>query len=143
MLAICFESLAQGDSYTAGLENPTLFLVCNAAQAARLTQLFNDADTFKRIQAIDFNTKYIVAVFRGQVGSSGYGIAVQAVSNAQGTVQLRVNLTKPAPSQMASTVIAYPYHIILVPREKLPVTSQTMWFVYDSENKLLVQTKFP
>lgn len=140
---IPFESLIQGDSYTAGLENPTLFVASNAAEAARFTQLLNKTEVTKRIQTIDFNSTYIVAVFRGQVGSSGYGIAIQQISTAAGTVQLTVSLTNPPSDRLVSTVIAYPYHIVLVPREKLNLTPGTNWSVSTSEGKLLVQTKYP
>ena len=141
MPKIPFESLAQGESYTAQLEKPTLFVVSNAAEADRFTQLLNDPEIVQWIQSVDFNTTYVVAVFRGKMGSSGYGIAVQDISTAPGTVELRVNLTQPAPNQNVSDVTTYPYHILSVSREKLPIAPETSWSVYDSEGKLLVQTK--
>lgn len=54
---------------------------------------------------------------------------------------MKANLTDPASDRAVSTVIAYPYHIVLVPRQKLPVAPGTMWSLYNSEDKLLVQTK--
>jgi hypothetical protein len=143
MSTIPFESLAQGESYTAQLENPTLFVVSNAAEADRFTQWLNDPEIAQQIQTVDFNTTYVVAIFRGKVGSSSYGIAIQEISTTPGTVQLRVNLTQPAPNQNVSDVITYPYHIVSVSREKLPIAPETTWSVYDSEGKLLVQTKSP
>jgi len=143
MSTIPFESLAQGESYTAQLENPALFVVSNAAEADRFTQLLNDPEIVQRIESVDFNTTYVVAVFRGQVGSSGYGIAMRDITSAPGTVQLKVNLTDPPSDRAVSAVISYPYQLVLVSREKLPIAPETTWSVYDSEGKLLVQTKSP
>lgn len=143
MSTIAFESLTQGNSYTAGLEQPTLFVASNVTEATRFTQWLNDPNITQRIQAVNFDATYIVAVFRGQVGSSGYGITIQQINTAAGTVKLSVSLTAPPPDRLVSTVIAYPYHIILVPREKLPLSPGTSWSAYTLEGKLLVQTKYP
>ena len=143
MPTIPFQSLAQGESYTAQLENPALFVVSNAAEADRFTQLLNDPEIVQRIQSVDFNTTYVVAVFRGQVGSSGYGIAIGDITSAPGTVQLKVNLTDPPSDRAVSAVISYPYQLVSVSREKLSIAPETTWSVYDSEGKLLVQTKSP
>lgn len=140
MVNIPFDNLAQGDSYTAEVEIPTLFVATNAAQATRFTQWLNNTDITNQIQAVDFNTTWVVAVFRGQVGSSGYGITVEEISTAPKTVQIKVNVTEPAPDRVVSTVISYPYHIILIPREKLRVAPGIIWSVQTIGGKLLVQT---
>lgn len=140
---IPFESLAQGDSYTAELQTPTLFIAGNASQADRFIRFLNDPAIAQRIQAIDFNTTWVVSVFRGQVASSGYGITIEEISTAPGTVRLRVNLTDPAYGQNVSDIIAYPYHAVLVPKDRIPQTPGTNWAVYTLEGKLLVRTHYP
>jgi hypothetical protein len=140
---IAFENLAQGDSYIAEVESPTLFVISSTSEANRLVGWLNDAEAIARIQKVDFNTTWIIAVFRGKVKSSGYGITVDAVRFTPEAVQTTVSLIEPAPDQAVSAVISYPYHLILLPREKLQVASGTTWTVYTSEGKLLAQTKYP
>ncbi len=140
---ITFESLEQDESYTAKLDKPTLFVAGSAAEATHFTKWLNSSDVTKRIQGVDFNTTLVVAVFRGQVGSSGYGIAIQQIGVAAGTVQLKVNLTQPAPGQNVSAAMAYPYDIVVIPRKKLPLVPGTNWAVHSSQGKLLVETKYP
>jgi hypothetical protein len=141
--AIVFETLTRGDSYTAELQVPALLVVRSAADGARCTEWLKDPDIARRIEEVDFGTTSVVALFRGRMGSSGYGIAIQAISLASGTVQLTVDLTNPAPGQNVSDEVSYPCHIILVPREQLPMAPGTIWAVYDTEGSLLVETRYP
>jgi hypothetical protein len=140
---IVFETLARGDSYSAELQVPALLVARSAADVARCTEWMNDADIARRIEEVDFGTTSIVALFRGRMGSSGYGIAIHAISLASGTVRLTVDLTDPALGQDVSDVVSYPYHIILVPRDQLPMAPGTIWAVYDAEGSLLVETRYP
>lgn len=135
-----FSSLARGDSYTAGLENPTLFIAGSLAETNRFSEWLEE-NVSSRLREVDFDAYWVAAVFSGMTGSSGYGVAVQEVNQVAGQVQLTVDLTEPAPDEMFLTVIAYPYHIVLIPREKVAVAPQTVWAVYTAGGTLLTQTK--
>jgi hypothetical protein len=52
------------------------------------------------------------------------------------------SLQHPANAQVED-VVSYPYHIILVPRDQLPMAPGTIWAVYDAEGSLLVETRYP
>jgi len=56
MRTIALESLDQGNSYTAELENPTIFVAGSIDEAAHFTGWLNDADVTERIREVDFNT---------------------------------------------------------------------------------------
>jgi len=143
MQMITFKSLAQGESLTAELESPTLFVASSAAEAARFTRWLDDTDVITRIQEVDFNSAWVVAVFAGKMGSSGYSITIKKIGIVPQTVELVVEITKPAPGQNVSDVISYPYHIVLLPRERLKVTPGTIWSVYTQEGALLTQLNYP
>jgi hypothetical protein len=147
MHKIVFENLAQGDSYIANLKTPTLFVADNEDDASRLTKLLHEGlerdNVIREIQQVDFATTWVVAVFRGGVGSSGYDIAVQKVSLTSNTVQVVINLTDPAPDQNVSAIESYPYHIILISKEQLPVAPRTLWAMYTSDGRLLAQITYP
>ena len=95
-----FKDLSQGDAYTATLERPTLFVAGSAEEATPFLGWLNDSEAERRIQGVDFNTTWVIAVFRGVVGSAGYGIGIEDVEFVGKTVQLKVNLTDPDPEQM-------------------------------------------
>ncbi len=139
---ITFQSLNQGDSYTARLEVPALFIAGNIEETNHFSGWL-EADTAVRVQGIDFEDSLVVAVFQGKMGSSGYGIAVQKVELTSNTVQIFVNLTKPLPDQKVSDVISYPYHIILLPRPKLHFVPGMTWTISTMEGEILSQSKYP
>jgi hypothetical protein len=144
MQTLMFKSLAQGDSFTAALESPTLFVASSAAEAASFTQWLDDNDVITRIQEVDFNSAWVIAVFAGQVGSSGYSITIKQISLVQGALELIVEITRPDPGQyVVLDVISYPYHIVLLPRDNLNVTPGTIWSVYTQEGTLLTQRNYP
>ncbi len=143
MHTVTFDSLGQGDSVTAGLVDPTLFVAGSPEEADRFTDLLDDSAAARRIQQLDFDTVWVVAVFSGVKGSSGYGITVQEVSAGPTTVGLTVNLTGPAPDQAASPVESNPYHVIVLPREGLPEAPRTTLIVHTSEGTLLVHRTYP
>ncbi len=138
-----FKDLDQGDAYTARLETPTLFVAGSVDETAAFIGWLNDAGAVRRIQGVDFNTTWVIAVFRGMVGSAGYGIEVKDVQFIGETVQLKVNLTDPDPDQMVAQVISYPYHIITAPKEFLPIAEGTTWSVSTSEGRMLTRTRYP
>ena len=137
---IAFDSIDKGNSFTAEIEKPTIFVAGSRDEASQFIRWMENIDVVSRIEKVDFNTNFVIAVFRGKMGNSGYGIEVQSISIYSGVVQLAVNLTDPAPGQAVADVISYPYHIILLPREKLQVAPGT-WAMYDPEGKVLAQMK--
>ncbi len=140
---ITFETLDIGNSITAEMEKPEIIVAGNAAEAARFAGLLAEGDAATRIQKTDFNNTVMVAVFRGQMSTSGYGITVQEISLAPGMVKLTVNLTDPAPDQAVLPVISYPYHIILLKKEELNLAPGTIWAVHTPDDTLLAQTRYP
>jgi len=143
MRMIAVETLDQGDSYTAELDIPTIFVAGSPAEAARFTKWLNDASVARRIKEVNFNNSLVVAVFFGRTGSSGYGITIQQLRLTSGRVQVMVNLIEPTPGQNVLAIISYPYHIITIPRSELRVVPGTIWFVYAPDGTLLAQTKYP
>lgn len=134
---IPFESLDKGNSLIAGIEKPTIFVAGSLDEIAQFKIL--DANILQKIQKVDFSKTQVVGVLRGKMNTGGYGITVQTVSLTKGVVQLKVNFTNPSPDQMVTQVISYPYHIILIPREKLDTPE--IWAMYDEKGGLLAQIK--
>jgi hypothetical protein len=143
MVTVPFASLSQGESYTAAMAEPTLVVAGSPAAATRCTELLNNPDLTRRMHAVNFHTTWVVCVFRGRMGSSGYGMAIEEIATAPGAVHLRVRLTDPVPGQNVSDVITYPYHIVLLPRERLEHGPETHWTVTTLDGKVLLHTTLP
>ncbi len=142
MGTIPFESLDKGDSSTVELEKPAIFVAGSPDETGNFTGWLG-ANVATRIQQIDFKTTWVIAVFRGKMDTSGYGIEVQEINLAPGTVQIKVNLTDPSPERMVQPVISYPYQIILVPKGKLQVAPGTIWVMYDLKSSEIAKIKYP
>jgi hypothetical protein len=138
-----FVTLAQGDSYTARLENPTLLLAGTPAEVARINGWLAGSDASASLEGVDLATTVVVALFRGQVGSSGYGVTIERLTRDSAGVRLVARLTAPGAGQMVADVIAYPYHLIAVPRDQIPDALGTRWTAVTPDGVLLVEAAYP
>ena len=105
-----FQNLVRGDAYSAGLETSALFIAGNSDEAKTFSGLLDNAEDMKLIQEVDFTRHRIVAVFRGEVGTAGYGISIDKIQSIDGGVRLSVSLSDPGPDEAVAQVVSYPYH---------------------------------
>ena len=126
-----FERLLQGDSLIAGLMEPTLLIVGDRDQAMELEPLFDDAAVVEQIERVNYSEFWLLAVFGGEVASSGYSVTVEELSFASDMLDIRVIRTEPDPDRMVSAVISYPFELILVPRTSMNITADTTWVIFD------------
>ncbi|MBN1146433.1 MAG: protease complex subunit PrcB family protein [Anaerolineales bacterium] len=141
--AVPFTSLGQGNSLTAEVEKPTLFVAGNSKEAARFAEWLDDPDLKARLQALDFEEQFVVIVFAGVKGSSGYGVEVREISVVPGIVSLKVEFTEPAAGQISSDVISHPYHVISLSKEQIDATLLKTWAVIDMDGNEITQIDYP
>ena len=91
--------------------------------------MLKDPELVRRIGDTDFDNNWVVAIFRGMVGTSGHGIRVVEIEKENETLKVTVDLSDPKPDQFVLQVISYPFHIITVPKKDLIVTGETTWSV--------------
>ncbi|MCC7264765.1 MAG: protease complex subunit PrcB family protein [Candidatus Latescibacteria bacterium] len=121
------------------LQQPALYVAGNPEQAARFINWLNDPELVARIWENDYSTTWVVAAFRGQVPTGGYGITIADIQSDGQSVKLYVNLNDPAPEAMVAQVISYPYQVLFVPKTQAPVPEGATWSMFTSEGKLLAQ----
>jgi hypothetical protein len=122
------------------LQQPALYVAGNPDQAALFINWLNDPDLVARIWDNDYSTSWVVAAFRGQVPTSGYGIAIEEIQSDGQSAKVYVRLSDPDPDQMVAQVISYPFDLRFVPREQAPVPEGATWSMFTGEGKLLAQT---
>jgi hypothetical protein len=140
---IAFESLGKGNSFTAQLDYPAVLIADNPGEALQIGSLLDSHEITAAFQNVDFGNKILVVVLSGKVGNDGYSISVNRVRNISSGVAIEVDLGDPLPGQIASDVISYPYHAILLPRAALQAISGVRWSMYDSEGRLLAERPYP
>jgi hypothetical protein len=138
-----FQNLVRGDAYSAGLETPALFIAGNSDEAKTFSGLVDNAEDVKLIQEVDFTKHRIVGVFRGEVGTAGYGISIDKIQSTDGAVRLSVSLSDLGQDEAVAQVVSYPYHLVTIPRDDLNGNEQSVWTVYASDDKMLTEAKYP
>ncbi len=62
---------------------------------------------------VDFENEFVVAVFRGQCPTSGYGVKVVSVVEDDSVVRVRIRFSG---GRGMAMVITYPYEIVALPK---------------------------
>ena len=98
--------------------DPGLLVFLDAASAAENEDLFSQAAR-ELLARVDWRTQFVVAVFRGWQGGSGYGVTVERVA-LEGML-LRIHVNFETPDDSPSGAVTSPYHLIAVRRPLAPV----------------------
>jgi hypothetical protein len=138
-----FQTVAAGESFTADIAMPTIIVAATSPEIDSLGQLLTDSDVPQQLAGVDWQAQWVVALFSGSVPSSGYGITVEKVEVEGDEVHLYAHLSEPNPDYMVAAVIAYPYHIITIPKSDFQPGQTSVWKLYDTEVTLLAETKYP
>lgn len=95
---------------------PDLFVLTSGEDISAIEQyLAPDAAT--ALKATDFDHAVVLAVFSGWKGHSAWGFCVTSITQQQGEIFLHTHLVD---SPVAPEAAAFYYHLLRVPREKLP-----------------------
>lgn len=66
--------------------------------------------------------KRYVLITAGEKPTGGYAVTVEEVREVDGRLELVVRFTRPSPGQMVTQVITYPYDLVVLENETLPIT---------------------
>jgi hypothetical protein len=137
-----FESLAQGNAFTAPTNDIALYILTDIQAANKIPDVF-DSDTGSLITSAEYEHNYVVIVFYGPAGSDGYTLSVQDIQYSNNEVRVKINLEPPPPDRMTNDVITYPYHIILVPKTSNNSVDKAKWILLDEQNNPLGEGTVP
>lgn len=136
-----FETLAQGESFTAGFRQPTVLIARNASQAEQLAARVQEPEVAEKIKAVAFGKDLLLAVFLEAKSSSGHKITVREITVDQAEVRVIVELGEPAPGQAVLDVLAFPYHVVLVPSGSALLPQRFAVKVFTSAGQLIAQAE--
>ena len=120
-VVVPFTEIRRGPQST--IEKRVNYFITSHNQFGELWKIINATGT---PPTIDFKTHSVVAVFAGEVPTSGYDIAVVKVEDADKRV-VNIELIKPDESCVLAQSLTTPYQVIELPKTSLPFTHADTW----------------
>jgi len=117
-LPVPFTTIAMGER--SGILRPKNVVVRTADEWARLWKLHDAGDAGRR-PSIDFSRDMVIAVFRGQRPTAGYGVRIMDVRQTPDELQVHVRERRPDTRTVLAQVLTCPYVMIRLPKKDLPV----------------------
>lgn len=119
-----FESIAQAPSFGTGHDysdtDPELLILTSPEEVdAPGADVQFDSDLAEQLRAVDYQTRFVVMVLRGQLGgqSPSYAIDVLEVTRRGDRVVVQTHFGELGPEQGALMSFSSPYHAISVSKE--------------------------
>ncbi len=91
-------------------ETTTKYVTINSQTEFNLL-LSNNSINTKQFAKIDFNNKIVIAVFRGQCPSGGYGIRIKSITQENNECIIEVILSDPGKTCRKTMVLTQPFAI--------------------------------
>jgi hypothetical protein len=117
------ESPGTGTLYEA--ETPAIVVVARADDVSTLVGWVS-ADAKTRLETIDYDEQFALAVFQGSKITGGYNVEVDRIARLGHTVNVYAQFHEPRPDDQRTDVITSPYHLVLV--ERVDLRSQGVTF---------------
>ena len=115
-----------------------MFFATSAADADRLLSAVGEDPRFAdELAAVDFESSWVLVVFRGVMPSAGYDVTIEAITHQDGMAEVMVSLRNPAPTELVADVITYPFDFEVVSRSDIAEPSALDWVVGDENGDVL------
>lgn len=139
---IPFTSLMQSEAPGANQEKAAIYFAGSSAEAEALGSELNDASMMEQIMSVNFDEAIAVVVFRGQMPSTGYGIAVKSLTSTDTGVAIQAELTDPAPDQMTGAALTFPSEVLKINRKDIELTPGMTWTL-NANGDTMAQAQYP
>jgi hypothetical protein len=113
------EAIAKGTQ--SGYKKRDSLVIKDQAEWEKIwNQHTSNLDQIPIVPVVDFNTDMVIAIFRGEFPTSGYLTEITQINESNGKIGVTVTETDSVKG-MVLDVLTYPYHIIKVKKNDLPV----------------------
>lgn len=124
---LAFETIVQDDEHGAGegpvVTEPYALIITTPDEILALRGLVSQK-ALDRVQEIDFQKHFVIALFRGRRATGGHSTIIQRVARREDTIVIDAEFWEPSPYYVVTNVATAPYHLIQVERYD-GVSSQT------------------
>lgn len=122
------------------IRSPAMIVAGTEDEVDRLAQVLQDPRLGEELSAVDLRANWVVAVFRGQMSTAGYGIEIEDVRVGEdGTVVVEVSLENPPTDGLLATVLTYPVDVAVVPRTEAVDPREAVWVAVTDSGKPLAR----
>lgn len=119
-----FETIERGDYslyyFRHPLEPQHVFVIASAEEASRLTGWVSPTEQ-QTLAQLDYQRYFVIALFRGSFGSSGYDAIIQRVTRRGDKLVVHVQFWSPSPYYAVTAAMSQPHHVIRVLRDGGPL----------------------
>lgn len=119
-----FETIERGDQSDYYVLHPSepqhVFVITSAEEASGLAGMVNPVAQ-QALAQLDFQRYFVIALFRGSFGSSGYDAIIQRVVRQDGRLAVHVQFWAPSPYFAVTAASSQPHHVVSVLRDGGPI----------------------
>lgn len=109
---IASEDGATGNNVYRGGE-PAIRVIADLEQARSLPNIGSER-TRQRIRSLDYTQFFVIIVFHGSAGKTGYAVEVKSIVREDDKVYIKTLFTYPTPASIEHNFETFPYHIVAV-----------------------------
>lgn len=124
------------------LRNPSIMVATSEGDIEQLAEFTQNPALNERLRQVDLKDNVVVAVFRGEMRTAGYGIEVEELQISDGMVEIMVSLTDPAPDMMVADVITYPVAVYVVSRSEITDLKAIDWVALTADGRVLAKFSY-
>ncbi len=116
-ITLPFETIEQNETAGTGMlyedRVSSLMAISSPEEAIKLSTWISDKAKGK-LQEVDYNKHFVLAVFHGWKPNTGYSVEVYRVTQLGNTVNVYVQFHEPEPDEAKADVEISPYHLVQV-----------------------------
>ncbi|MGM0472192.1 MAG: protease complex subunit PrcB family protein [Bacillota bacterium] len=106
------DSLPSEDEYQ-------LITANNKEQLLQQWRNYHNRPYYSEIKKLDLDGKVAFLAYLGSMSSGGYGMQINKILQKDNKIIIRVKYISPDPEESVTSVITYPYDLVVVDRDKL------------------------
>ena len=120
-------------------ESPTIVVITNPEEAKNISGWVSP-QTQAKVEKINFNQDFAVAVFQGSKPTSGYAIEVVGVSKSKNQINVQASVKLPERNTVQTQAFTSPYHFVKL--EKTGMSGKRFVFSLMEGTEILAATQF-
>lgn len=112
-----FETIEQRDASGTGQvykdKQPGLMIIATSKEGTKLDALVTP-ETRARLQNLNYNADFVIAVFQGRKPTTGYGVQIERITRQGSKVTIYAQFSEPKPDEEKAPEETSPYHLVQV-----------------------------
>lgn len=114
---LLFETVERRDASGTGQvyqdRQPGLMVITTPEEAASLVALVT-SEAQARLQSLNYNAYFAVAIFQGRKSTTGYGVEIERITRLESKVTIYARFLEPKPNAERAPEETSPYHLVQV-----------------------------